>query len=157
MENSVNNDCLLVRFWVPNDDLLETGEMVYQNYRVAPDAISPLYVLNGDGQVLTISLHAAKLRYVISDSNAVPLLGSSIKDVEQKNIYQGDIVQIHGTPTLIEVALIVGMFALVVEQDGSRAYFPLMNVAGPPGVLVVGNIYENPEIPVLFRDGCAVV
>lgn len=153
MSSGAKTDGFLVRFWVPNEDALETGVMIYPDERLAPDAVNPLYVLTGAGKVLTIAQHTTNLRYTIGDSHAIPLRGSAIKDVQQTNIYQGDIVQIAGTPTLIEVVFVAGMFGLLMQHDERPLCQTLMTFAPHPGVRILGNIYENPEVPTLFRLG----
>ncbi len=152
MKFTAKKDDLLVRFWVPNGDLLGTGEMICPDgLDVAhPTVQKPMYLLTGEGEVRKISV--GEYEYIFERSDAIPMLGSSFTDSAEKNIYAGDIVHAADLGNLIEVCFFKGMFALVLAQAGRPMYFPLLNVVGPP-LTIVGDIYRNPELAIMFREG----
>lgn len=156
MESGIDSDLLLVRFWIPNGDFLGTGTMIYPDtIAVVPTLQKPVYLLTGDGDVRKVSVDDQG--YKIEESDAVPMLGSAITDASEKHIYQGDIVQLVGSPKLVEVVFVNAMFALLFQKEDKPFICPLLNFAGGPGIKIVGNICEDPEITTLFREEFHVV
>ena len=98
--------------------------------------------------------NSGKISYAIakddcSSGNTVPVVESSIgeftgfKDIDDKEIYEGDIVQNEVNPREIyQVAMVDGSWSVLDETIYSDLHWFLNNVP----IEVIGNIHDNPEL-----------
>jgi hypothetical protein len=114
------------------------GKWVYGSLVSAgmPDVDPAIYFPHKQGSVTT-------MRWVYVDKDSIGQF-TSLYDMDHKEIYEGDILQIRDGSDPIEVRFVRGIFAFLINGDYDDEL--ITNASTHEWAKIIGNIHDNPKM-----------
>lgn len=86
---------------------------------------------------------------LFNNDNYVVMQYTGLKDKNNKEVYEGDIIEVDGVLAIVVYDIDFAMFNAQIHDGG----FLMMAKLDHPRKEIIGNIYENPELLEDNKDG----